>query len=270
MDGTKLVDTKDEVLGVSTGVGTGESFRGKANGEGNGRGVRANGVESSMDFGRGIGGDVVHRDNEGAEVLAFGTALVGTESRGKRAGANIGDVGATADGAAGDFESKRGRVTRELDGFSGEAQERVGGGDQRQRWNFVGFSRDVGTLGATKVFDVGRSRVDITHSFIETDVDSSLDAASFEVEPDNIFRGVRGIAEEDASSGMEGELGRAFARGTDPYAAAEGAEIGKVVLVLGATRKRGVIGALDRESIVDAKVQIESVGPKFSSESTTE
>jgi hypothetical protein len=54
MDGAKLVNTEEEVFGISTGLGTRESFRGKANGEGGDGGVRSNGIESGMDFGRGI------------------------------------------------------------------------------------------------------------------------------------------------------------------------------------------------------------------------
>jgi hypothetical protein len=130
MDGTELVDAEDEVFRVGTDLGVGESFRGEADGEGSGGGVRSNGLEGGMYFGWGVGRDAVDQDNEGAEALAFGAALAGTEGRGKRAGANVGDTWATADRAAGDFESKSGRVTRELDGFGREAQEGVGCGNQ--------------------------------------------------------------------------------------------------------------------------------------------
>ena len=119
-----------------------------------------------------------------------------------------------------------------LDCFGGEAQERVGvHGKQGQRRNFFGTSRDVGTLRATKVFDWAEGCM--THSFVKTDINSSLDAAGFEFKPDHALRGVRGITKKNASSGMEGELGRAFARGTDPDAATKGSEIGEIVLVFG-------------------------------------
>jgi hypothetical protein len=107
MDGRKLINAEDEIFGVSTDLGIGESFRGKADGEGDGGGVRSNRLEGGMDFGWGMGRDALDRDNKGAKTLAFGAALAGTESQeGKRAGANVGDTGATVDGAAGDFESK--------------------------------------------------------------------------------------------------------------------------------------------------------------------
>ena len=99
MDGTKLIDTEDEVFGDSTGVGAGESFRGKSSGEGSDGGVRSNGVKSSMDFGRGAPGrDIVDRGDEGTKALAFGAVLSVTESRGEsRAGAKgrrcVGDSG---------------------------------------------------------------------------------------------------------------------------------------------------------------------------------
>ena len=234
VDGTNLVDAKDEVFGVRTDLGTGEGFRGKADGEGGGRRVRSNRSESSTNFGRGMGRHVVHRHNEGAKVLAFGAALAGTESRGERAGAHVRDAWATADRAAGDFESERGRVARKLDGFRGEAQEGVGGGNQRQGGDFVRFSGDVGTLGAAKVFHVGRSRMDIAHAFVKTDVDGILDFASFEIKPQYIFRGVGGITEKNASFGMEGEFGRAFARRADPHAASKSTKIGEIILVFGA------------------------------------
>ena len=117
VDCTNLVDTKDEIFGVRTDLGTGEGFRGKADGEGGGRRVRSDRGEGRMDFSGGAGGDVVHRDNECAEALAFGAALTGTESGGEGAGADVGDAWATADRAAGDFESERGRVARKLDSF---------------------------------------------------------------------------------------------------------------------------------------------------------
>jgi hypothetical protein len=83
------------------------------------------------------------------------------------------------------------------------------------------------------VFDVGRSRVDITHSFVKADMNSILDTAGLEVEPEDVLGGVRRIAEEDASFGMEGELGRAFTRRADPDAATKGSEIGEIILVFG-------------------------------------
>ena len=39
MDFTKLVDSKEKVLRVGTGVGTGKGFRGKSDGEGGGSGI---------------------------------------------------------------------------------------------------------------------------------------------------------------------------------------------------------------------------------------
>ena len=64
------------------------------------------------------------------------------------------------------------------------------------------------------MFNIGRSRIDIIHSFVETDMNSILDAAGLEIKADNIIGGVGGITEENASFGMEGELCRAFARRT--------------------------------------------------------
>ena len=111
--------------------------------------------------------------------------------------------------------------------------------------------------------------MDITHSFVETDMNSSLDTAGLEIKPDNILCGIGGIAEKNSSFGMEGELGRAFARGAYPDTATKGAEIGEIVLVLGATRDGRVVGALNGERIVNAKIQIESIRPELASEGTT-
>ena len=58
--------------------------------------------------------------------------------------------------------------------------------------------------------------MNITHSFVETDMNSSLDTASLEIKPYNILRGIEGLAEKHSSFGMEGELGRSFARGGVP------------------------------------------------------
>ncbi len=82
-----------------------------------------------------------------------------------------------------------------------------------------------------KVFDVGRSRVDIARAFVEAHVNGILDTAGFEVAPEHILRGVGGTSEKDASFCVEGELGRTFSRGTDPDAATEGSKIGEVLLV---------------------------------------
>ena len=56
----------------------------------------------------------------------------------------------------------------------------------------------------------------ITHSFVETDMNSILDTAGLEIKPDNIIGGIGGITEKNTSFGMEGELGRAFAGRTYP------------------------------------------------------
>jgi hypothetical protein len=62
---------------------------------------------------------------------------------------------------------------------------------------------------------------------------------------------------------MEGKLCRAFSRGTDPDAAAKCLEIGEIFLVFGALGSRRVISALNREGVVDAKVQVKSTGQNF-------
>jgi hypothetical protein len=124
VDGTDLVDAKGEVFGVSPGFSVGKRFGGKSDGKGGDR-VGADGGEGGVYFSRGVGSDVVDGDDEGAEVLAFGTAVTGAESRGEGAGADIGDVWATADGAAGDFESESRRGTGDVDRCLGEAQEGI-------------------------------------------------------------------------------------------------------------------------------------------------
>ena len=83
------------------------------------------------------------------------------------------------------------------------------------------------------MFDIGRSRIYVAHAFVKADMYGILDTAGFEVEPNDIFRGVRGVTEEDASFSMEGELGGAFTRRTDPDAATKSAEIGEIILVFG-------------------------------------
>ena len=98
----------------------------------------------------------------------------------------------------------------------------------------AGISSDsAGMLGplATKMFDVGRSRIDITHAFVKANVNSILDRAGLEVESDAIFRGSRGITKKDTSFGMEGEFGRAFARRANLDAATKGSDIGEIILV---------------------------------------
>jgi hypothetical protein len=108
VDGTQLINAKEQVFRVGTDLGIGKSFRGKVDSEGCGGGIHGSGIKSSTNFVEGaVGRGIVHRDDEGAKVLAFGTALAGTESRGERAGANVRDVGATADRARGEFQSKR-------------------------------------------------------------------------------------------------------------------------------------------------------------------
>ena len=57
---------------------------------------------------------------------------------------------------------------------------------------FLAFGGDVGTLGPAKVFNVGRSRVDIAHAFVEAHVNGILDTAGFEVAPEYNLRGVGG------------------------------------------------------------------------------
>lgn len=85
------------------------------------------------------------------------------------------------------------------------------------------------------MFVAGRSRVDITHSFVKADMDSILDMAGLKVKPDDILCGIRGITKEDVSSGMEGELVRAFARETNPDVATKGSEIVEILLVFSTT-----------------------------------
>jgi hypothetical protein len=62
---------------------------------------------------------------------------------------------------------------------------------------------------------------------------------------------------------VEGKLCRALSRATDPDAAAKSLEIGEIVLVFGASGNWRVVSALNREGVVDAKVQVESAGPKL-------
>jgi hypothetical protein len=120
------------------------------------------------------------------------------------------------------------------------------------------------------VVDIGRSRVDVAHSFIEADMDGILHTLGFKVVPDYVLCSVRGVTEENATFGVKGKLGGAFSGWADPDAATKGTEIGEVILVFGASGYRGVVGTLDRKGIVNSEVQVESVGPEFCSQSTTE
>ena len=77
--------------------------------------------------------------------------------------------------------------------------------------------------------------MDITPFFVEMDMNSIRNMAGLEIKPDNIIRGIGGITEKNSSFSMEGELGRAFARGVYPGTTTKGLEISEVILVFGTT-----------------------------------
>jgi hypothetical protein len=72
------------------------------------------------------------------------------------------------------------------------------------------------------------------------------------------------IAKEDAKTGMILETARAFARRTDPDTGTKGTEVVELRFVarVEAFKSRRAI-ALGGETVLDAKIVVESIGPKM-------
>ena len=115
-------------------------------------------------------------------------------------------------------------------------------------------------MGAFEKGRVGGKRRHVIHPFIKAGVGGQLYLSGREVVPQDVLPGL-GIAEEDTLRNMRGELGRAFAGWLDIHTTTEGPEDLQVGWFTGADGKWGMITAIVKRAVGQAKEVIESIWP---------
>jgi len=91
----------------------------------------------------------------------------------------------------------------------------------------------------------------------------NLNTFGVTVKPDNVLRSVRKKTKERAFAGVGDELSVPSSWRFDPYAAAEGTELLKVVHLVDSNAERGRYLILGWEGILDTEVVVKSIRPKF-------
>jgi hypothetical protein len=103
---------------------------------------------------------------------------------------------------------------------------------------------------------------EIVHAFVKTGVVGNFYALSFDIKPQDVLEGVGEEAEEDAFACMIAQFAVAEARRSDPDATTKRSECTEVgfCIVASFEGRRGV--GFAGESIFDAQVVMEGIGPK--------
>jgi len=164
-------------------------------------------------------------------------------------GGNVGKEHTAKEVASVKDKTEGGMGTANSDLFLNLSEEGMrGGGELRDR--AVIWVGGDGKVMALKELDIGRkvrAISNIVEAFIKATMKSILDAGGCFINPDNIPKGARAVAEKDALARSDGIFGASvFVKGFDPYTAAKSAKEREIIFATGGKFGGRVLGMAAR------------------------